>query len=1016
MAMAGAAGCLGGVWVSLGVLALGLSCPERAVAQVPGQSQALPRPQYYFVFEEFYRGEFRSAQANMRNFSRGANLLVGGRFLDSVCYWTMLGESHYRLGEYTLALEQFEAALDLYMSLQDWTGRTQIPTISEDQGAARRALVPWGVSGRNPKYGTFDRRMLVRLGKTPAENEDAVRRGGVIDPERLQGVDMAEVMRCVSLATYRRHLIKGPIATVDPFTRRLTSGLVGNGGATLVGAWTGVPKGLALASQGEQNRAVQLLQGSLTVAGLDHPTTPIALLALGQMAAVQNRTDEAKQLFLEASIAAAAFQQYDIIEEALRYGALLHAADRSMTPYPPLASAIDWARRENKDSLQAALLTTAAMVAAESGDAATSRGLLQNARREMSRNDIDRSGIFTQWLYVDALTCYLEGDRKGGDTQLSTFLKAARNTSFWLFQIGVADQAVKQGAITDRESEVLYDLLLREPTDNDWRYRPEETMAFLATPHYEPMERWFQVALTRKAEEKAIGIAELVRRQRFFSALPMGGRLLSLRWVLNAPVVALSENAAQQKERLLLKYPEYKMLSDQGETIRKQLAELPIAPDKESPDYLQQAELLKQLGRIIGQQEKSLRMMALVREPCELAFPQPLSVPQIQQRLAAGQVIVSFLKVGQLYYVMKLSNDRYTIEGQIQARTFEQKIRQLTKALNVGEKAAIYPPEVFLEEEWREIARQLSELIFARTEPQALDSVQEIIFVPDAQAWYLPMEILQVGVAGSTVNLSDRTRVRYAPLASLGVPDQRTSKRFRRSAMVVDRNFIRDDKDRLTQGAADLQAALPGIATIDKTTQGPSALLAATLDQLLVWHLSDEKTNHALDFSPWQVDAGTSGSDLRSWIMLPWNGVDQVILSGVSSGMEGSSRNKADGSELFLVTTCLMASGSRTVLISRWRVGGQSCLDLTREFLVGLGKQSAAKAWQRSVDLFTDSELNQAAEPRIQEKVLDQPLKANHPFFWSGYLLVDSGSDPETADPPANDGEPDGSGDPGDQQ
>jgi CHAT domain-containing protein len=998
--------------VAVGVLAVGWLLSATPVSgQLQGQNSPLPRQEYYLVFEQFNRGEFRAAQRNLRSFSRGATILVNGRFLDSVCYWTILGESHFRLGEYALAIEQYEAALDLYLNLQEWPARTQFPVISEDQAATRNAMVPWAVSKRAPRYGAFNRRMLVRLGKTPAENEDALRRGGVVDPERLQGVDLAESMRCVALALYRRHMIKGPIASIDPFTRRLTTTLAGNGGTTIPAAWTGIAKGLAFASQGENNRANQLLTSSLQIGGLDHPLTPIGLLALGQLAVDAGRLSEAEDLFLEASIAAAAFQQYDIVAESLRAGAVLHAAKRTLQPWPPLVAALDWARRENKETLQASLLTSAAMLAAESGDAGSARSLLQRARSEMSRNDLRRSRIYMDWLYTNALLAFLEGDRSTGFGQFAEFLEAARTSSFWLFQLALADVAVTDGGVTDRESELLYDMLLREPTDADWRFRPEETMAFLATPHYEPMERWFQVALTRKAEEKAIGIAELIRRQRFFSALPMGGRLLALRWILNAPQAALSATARQQKETLLLRYPDYKALSDQGEALRQQLALLPVAPDKDSDEYLQQSELMKSLGRIVGEQEKNLRIMALIRDPAELAFPQPLSIPEIQQRLQPGQIIVSFLRAGQLYYVMKLSRERYTIEGQIQARAFEQKIMQLTRALQVGEKSAVHAPEVFLDDQWRQLATEISAMIFARTQPQAIEELEEIVFVPDGKAWYLPMEILQLGTAGASVNLNKKVRVRYAPLAALGVPDERTSSRFRRSAVVVDRNFLRDDEARMAQGLADLNAAIPEIVTLNQNLAGPSALLAATLDQLIVWHLSSEKTRNAFDFSPLQFDEDRSGSDLRSWMMLPWQGVDRMILSGVSSSIEGSSRSRADGAELFLASTALMASGTRTLLISRWRVGGQSCLDLTREFAMQLGKQSAARAWQRSLDLFTQSELDQAAEPRIQEKLLDQPLKGEHPFFWAGYMLVDNGHEPqreeETPQPPAGQAEGD---------
>jgi CHAT domain-containing protein len=89
-----------------------------------------------------------------------------------------------------------------------------------------------------------------------------------------------------------------------------------------------------------------------------------------------------------------------------------------------------------------------------------------------------------------------------------------------------------------------------------------------------------------------------------------------------------------------------------------------------------------------------------------------------------------------------------------------------------------------------------------------------------------------------------------------------------------------------------------------------------------------------------------------------------------------------------------MATGARTVLLSRWRTGGRTSYDLVREFAQELPHTTAADAWQRSVQLSMHSEVDPAKEPRIDEFTADKRVKAEHPFFWSGYLLVDTGATP----------------------
>ena len=54
---------------------------------------------------------------------------------------------------------------------------------------------------------------------------------------------------------------------------------------------------------------------------------------------------------------------------------------------------------------------------------------------------------------------------------------------------------------------------------------------------------------------------------------------------------------------------------------------------------------------------------------------------------------------------------------------------------------------------------------------------------------------------------------------------------------------------------------------------------------------------------------------------------------------------------------------------------------------------------ERAVLVVTDSRLNLEAEPRIKRAATADPPKATHPFFWAGYLLVDSGTRPEREEP-----------------
>jgi len=144
-----------------------------------------------------------------------------------------------------------------------------------------------------------------------------------------------------------------------------------------------------------------------------------------------------------------------------------------------------------------------------------------------------------------------------------------------------------------------------------------------------------------------------------------------------------------------------------------------------------------------------------------------------------------------------------------------------------------------------------------------------------------------------------------------------------------------------------------------------------------------------------QVDHGKAGGNLESWMALPWHGPSQVVLPGFHTSAETALKRGATGNEMFLAACGLMASGSRSVLLSRWPAGGQSTFDLIREYVQELPFVPAAEAWQRSVRLAHNNLVDPEMEPRLNASGLNQDFKADHPFFWAGYMLIDTGSGPK---------------------
>jgi hypothetical protein len=162
-------------------------------------------------------------------------------------------------------------------------------------------------------------------------------------------------------------------------------------------------------------------------------------------------------------------------------------------------------------------------------------------------------------------------------------------------------------------------------------------------------------------------------------------------------------------------------------------------------------------------------------------------------------------------------------------------------------------------------------------------------------------------------------------------------------------------------------------------------------------------------WTPIQIERSKAGNTMDDWLALPWGGPDAMILPGFHTVAENSLKRvnrAAPGMEVFLSVCGMMSTGARTLLVSRWRTGGQSSFDLVREFAQELPHTEPSDAWQRAVLLTMGSRLNLEAEPRIKKSAEKEELKGDHPFFWAGYLLVDRGSPPEKAEEPAKEEKP----------
>jgi CHAT domain-containing protein len=972
---------------------------------VSGTAQAqlkAPTALYWGYLNEYYDGAFRGSLADFLNEAQTGSIKAGAvRWIDSICYHTMAGDSYYQLGKYGPALDQYTIALNLYVQHADWMIRVQFkPTVAPNVAGNAVAAVPWGASKRVFQVGQYDEYTMSTQGQL--NQMSVLQRGGVVQNPMLVPVCIHEVVRCTCQAMRRRRDILGPIAPFDPLINQVLEVCSRRQGQPnhWSECYVDLQLAMAFSAAGKDPQAKVAFERSLVAGGqFDHPLTAMAMVELARIALSQADFQTAERWYEEATYAAVNFDDWGALEDAFRYGMMTHLMANRKGLYPPLVAATEWARRNGLGYLQVSLLQLCAENATALGQPKAATDFIAKARMLIGRGDVAISRLGARVNYTGAIASYQHGIAAAGDTSLASAMTFQRDGSLWLFQIALVDSLLKnQGSITPRVAMDLYTTLLRDPLSADWLTEPIEALSVLSVQHTASYESWFEVAIARKEYERALEIADLTRRHRFLSALEFGGRLLNLRWLLEGPEELLDQRARLQKQDLLTRFVGYDQLSQQAQRMYDDLRREPLWFN-DAADAKEQAERLAELAKVCQQQEVILREIALRREPADIIFPPIRTTKQVQEVMTDGRALLAFFCTNRQTHCFLMTNDKYGYWMISSPTTVEREVKNFLRDMGNWEQNKQLRANDLADNTWKKQGREVLDLLMRDSKVSLPYTFTELVIVPDNLLWYVPFEALQVVDGNSTVSLASKLKLRYAPTVGLGIADNRPRKQGGNTAVVLGRLFPQDDDEVAVAAYQDMEHALVNPTAIHGHMHAPSGMIASLADRLVVLgDIIPGTTNNPFDWSPIPLDHNSPGSTLAAWMPLPWAAPEVVVLPGFHTSAENSLKKNNAGNDLFMSITGLMATGARTVLISRWRPGGQSSIDLVREFLQELPHTSAADAWQRSLLLEWERELNPALEPRLIQTGIHVPPRGVHPLFWGAFLLADTGAPPKPSE------------------
>ncbi|HMO84942.1 MAG TPA: CHAT domain-containing protein, partial [Lacipirellulaceae bacterium] len=795
----------------------------------------------------------------------------------------------------------------------------------------------------------------------------------------------------------------GPLAPFDQMSKNLVLTMARGGMAPpnhWSVAWVALQRGMAHAAIGEIEQARQQLQAAVLVAGqYDHPLTGMALLELGRLALVAGDFDAAARNLAEASYSGFVFEDPGVIDEAFRLAAENQLARGAGGADPALVVAAEWARRERFDHIASRiqLALSEQLMLAGNWDAAASALVAAGGRMTNART----GPLGNRALFLDAKLDFYAG-RGSGEAKLATAVEGQAAMSLQNFQIGLANTMFDAQTLPTRSAPAVYETLLADPAPADAAVRMLESMAVMQTVHEEAFYRWLVAAVERGNLGAAIEVTDRTKRRRFHNAAPWGGRLAAIR-TLVAGAAPLQPRWHQQRNEVLSRYPQLRDALADVASLRKRLQQS-WQPALEDDARRQVTDWWKSYAAAIDQREALLGNVALAPIPAELSFPPLLTAAELQPRLSPGQTLVVFHDTPDGLLGIALTSKGASSWNCGPSARLAGPLSTLLRALGNYDANREMTAEALSDDEWQQASRELYDALFDGSSlvPSA---IKELIIVPDGLTWYVPFEALVPPTDVQPGPLVDLATVRYAPTVGLAFRFNGVWRRVQRTGIVTSPPAAGKQPQDHVDAIASLAAATPGPFPLDATAaDAPSPTLATLLDAVIVLTDVDAVNADPLAWSPMPLDRAERAGSIDRWLTLPGDGPQRILLPSMHTlaerGGKAPRRRGAPlaGSELYYASCSLMSAGAETLLLSRWRVGGQSTLDLMREFAQELPNTPAAAAWQRSVHLARDTPVDPAAEMRVKADAHAGELTARHPFFWAGYMVVDSGWKPADED------------------
>jgi CHAT domain-containing protein/Tfp pilus assembly protein PilF len=281
----------------------------------------------------------------------------------------------------------------------------------------------------------------------------------------------------------------------------------------------------------------------------------------------------------------------------------------------------------------------------------------------------------------------------------------------------------------------------------------------------------------------------------------------------------------------------------------------------------------------------------------------------------------------------------------------------------------------------RTVSRELYQLLI---EPFAkeLQNIKTVCIVPDGLLWTLPFQALTTKRGN---HLVEQYALSYAPsLSVLHEMNDRPKETISNESLIAFGNPVIGRDEKLNQDICPLPEAETEIAEV-------AATVPSKLKKVLIGREADEKSFKALAPGYATIHLATHGvldnrNPLYSHILLTKTDGDvendgsleaREIMSmrldadlAVLSACETGNGRISPGEGVIGMSWAFFVAGTRSMVVSQWRVNSASTAQLMKNFYQAL-------ATQRKAEALRQASLRMLKNPRYR-----------HPFYWAGFVLV----------------------------